>query len=63
MDKFEELRDISDLLTVNYKEAVSNGVMYQRGFLEGRAFEITTELPEHPEWWDHACNCNECRTC
>lgn len=34
---------------------------YRIGFLEGRAFEITTKLAEHPEWWDRTCHCTSCR--
>lgn len=35
----------------------------RRGFLRGRAFEITSRFEKHPEFWNTAkcgCNCDEC---
>lgn len=26
-------------------------------------WELTTPLDEHPDGWDHACMCAECRSC
>jgi hypothetical protein len=33
---------------------------YSRGFLEGRAFQLTQGMDEHPEWWEHCCGCDSC---
>ncbi len=62
MDEHElvaELQKIFDLL--KNKEPGENE-QYRRGWLEGRAFQITTDLDEHPEFWEgRACGCAECQ--
>lgn len=36
---------------------------YRHGFLDGRAFELTRGLANHPKDWDGmSCYCNECRS-
>ena len=52
-----ELRNIHDQLKKLEKDDLER---YRRGFLEGRAFEITRQLDEHPNWWDLACCCGNC---
>ena len=59
----EELFEIAVLLKeLNEKKEFQT---YQRGFLEGRAFEITREMDDHPIWWNDIgpCSCHECATC
>lgn len=52
----DELREIGVML--DQPPCLSDG--YRRGFLEGRAFEITRANDVHPEDWQHACGCSEC---
>ena len=58
----EELQEIATLLKeLDEKKEFQT---YQRGFLEGRAVEITREMSDHPKWWnDYPCYCHECATC
>lgn len=66
MDKVQELREINDELNElkspygHLPQADSSS--YRRGFLEGRAFEVTRGMTEHPEFWEHGCDCDLCRS-
>lgn len=31
-------------------------------FLEGWMCGLTEGLDEHPDWWEHPCFCNSCRS-
>jgi|GEM_PF-3724091 len=59
-DPIALLREIMDEIG-NIEFKGSEDGSYRMGFLEGRATEITRGMPEHPEWWNYACFCNECR--
>lgn len=71
----EELAEIKELLDEVYMEHAAAGPFkagteeaadrkYRMGWLEGRAYELTRDMDEHPDWWnDYVCSCHECATC
>lgn len=54
----EQLRKIDVLLVNIAKQHPSDS--YQRGFLEGRGFELTRGMESHPKNWERSCGCDEC---
>lgn len=61
--KYDKLKDIHDSLAEMSGKPSSPGVEYRRGFMEGRAFEVTTGMPSHPAYWDRSCHCDDCQSC
>lgn len=68
-DAIEALQEIHQLLEHDEPERQEDETeqswisrkCYRRGFLEGRAWEITRGLDEHPKWWDgRVCHCDAC---
>lgn len=66
----EELKEIHNGLLAIAEEArtqfaieAQREIAHRRGFLEGRAVEITRSMDQHPDWWDYGCLCHECATC
>ncbi len=57
----EEKRELLQL-DGDIRGAAREGDMRRLGFLEGRGFEITKGMDEHPEWWDRACQCDLCNS-
>lgn len=35
----------------------------KKAFFEGRMIEASIGMPEHPDWFDNACLCDECASC
>jgi len=63
-EKVNELKRIYGLLKnpKSADDATESSRAYTRGWLEGRAFEITTDMDQHPEFWEgRPCNCYECQ--
>lgn len=46
-------------LAAEYESATTDST---RRWIELRMLLTTNGLDEHPEWWNHACCCDECRT-
>lgn len=60
----EKLAEINkDLLLLNYSDEDEKMIAERKGFFLGRAYELTSELDEHPQWWVNVCNCHECQSC
>lgn len=58
----EGLLEIQNEMRIKVNVATQRDLAYRRGFLEGRAVEITRSMPLHPDWWDYGCLCHECAT-
>lgn len=50
----ERLRMLRDAWKASKKDR-------QRAFFEGQMIEITFDMSQHPDWFDHPCMCEECR--
>jgi hypothetical protein len=57
-EKIEQLREIDK----NASEANARFDQRSAAFLEGRGFEVTKGLDEHPRFWSRPCQCNTCNS-
>jgi hypothetical protein len=51
-----ELREIHDGLLQAFREGDERKI----GFFEGRGFEVTRQMDDHPDFWDIGCVCATC---
>lgn len=57
-------REMFDKILSDRKKAEADGMLtdYQRGFFDGRLAEVTSLMESHPDDWDGACLCDECKS-
>lgn len=66
MSVTEELKEVHcDLVNIRRELSGEAGrpmtdVVFLYGYLQGRGFELTRGMEEHPDWWDYGCQCDSC---